>query len=109
MRRDADPDYWVKAMRLDLCSLVGRDTIIIDDVRYPNEAALIHERGGLTVRLNPYPSWQPGPDAGHASETALDSHEFDLEYTPSFDGLHGVALDIAAALAFDAAMAEGYE
>ena len=109
MRRDADPDYWVKAMRLDLCSLVGRDTIIIDDVRYPNESALIHERGGLTVRLNPYPDWRPGPHSGHISETALDSHEFDLEYLPFFGELKAVAVDIAHALEFAAAMAEGYE
>jgi hypothetical protein len=108
-RREQDPHYWVKAVYLDLCTLTDRDMIIIDDVRYPNEAKMIRELGGLTVRLNPYPSWAPGPYADHISEIALDSHRFDLEYTPDFGDLERVAIEIAHALEVDAAMAEGCE
>lgn len=48
---------------------------IITDVRFPNEAQAIKNRGGIVVRIerpdNPYPKSE------HESETALDNWEFD--------------------------------
>lgn len=47
----------------------GKVTILVGDVRFPNELALIHELGGKVIRLTRDPN--NGNDA-HASETALD-------------------------------------
>jgi len=48
--RDLDPDYWVKQMRE---SLRGLDVLnpVIDDVRYPNEAQMLLDRGAVLVRV----------------------------------------------------------
>lgn len=47
---------------------------IITDVRFPNEANAIRERGGRVIRIN-----RNGvrPVNGHSSETALDGYNFD--------------------------------
>ena len=77
--RAKDPDYWTRllAERLELgsalCAKVGHPSgSIVDDVRFPNEARMILGRGGILIRLDPYPGWEAGPGAEHASETALD-------------------------------------
>ena len=48
---------------------------VITDVRFPNEAAYIRQRGGLLVRVT-----RPGtgPVNGHESESALDNEDFDV-------------------------------
>lgn len=50
---------------------------VISDMRYPNEAECIKDRGGIVVRIvrpsNPY------PESTHISETALDDYKFDYE------------------------------
>lgn len=85
-RRAQNPDYWLWAMERALSEAreAGAEHVLIDDVRFPNEAHMIQgRRGGLVVRLDPYPGWQPGPYAGHASETALDDYQdFDLRRRP---------------------------
>ncbi len=59
---------------------------IITDVRFPNEAQAIKDRGGIVIRVN-----RPGYGtsitdlaSAHPSETALDGFEFD--YTINNDG-----------------------
>ncbi|MEU1309191.1 hypothetical protein ABZ419_09900 [Streptomyces cinnamoneus] len=49
---------------------------VITDVRFPNEAEAIRERGGLVVRIK-RPSGTPIREADHTSETALDEWPFD--------------------------------
>jgi len=92
--RKKDPDYWVKKMQMtvhNICpveSEVGIPKIIIDDVRFKNEATWVHSMGGLMVRLNPYPEWKPGEFADHPSETDLDDYiHFDLILNPAFGEL----------------------
>jgi len=55
---------------------------VIDDVRYPNEAAAVKARGGIVIRLNGDPGLtaaQSTRDPAHPSETALDDYtEFDV-------------------------------
>jgi hypothetical protein len=86
-RRKQDADYWVKAMQARLDAARGF-SIIIDDVRFPNEARMIRARGGLLIRLDPYPGWRPGPEADHASETALDEWtDWDLRVAPELGEL----------------------
>jgi hypothetical protein len=66
-------DYWIR--RLERKLHLMRDTplngIVITDVRFPNEAALVQSRGGWIIRVV-----RPQVDEGvppHLSETAMDS------------------------------------
>lgn len=94
-RRWQDPDYWVKSLRCWLHNHVEA-SVVVDDVRFPNEADLIHEMGGLLVRLEPFEGWEPGPHAGHPSETALDSYpRWHRVFRPEYGGLNKVADGIA--------------
>lgn len=89
-RRAQDPDYWVKQMRAFASSRT--EPLVIDDVRFPNEAELVHELGGLLVRIEPFDGWQPGPFANHESETALDAYErFHLLIWPSLGAVQEAA------------------
>jgi hypothetical protein len=46
---------------------------LITDVRFPNEAAAVIEKGGILVRI------ERGSDTGdHPSETALDNYDFNI-------------------------------
>lgn len=82
-------DLWVHIVRLKVQAwqLIGggRD-IVIDDMRYPNELDLIHELGGVPVRIV-----RPGiADAtGHQSEGALNDIPMDVIYnSASIQSLH---------------------
>jgi hypothetical protein len=71
-----DPDLWVRLAMLRADRLRAAGTpVVVDDMRFPNEAAAIRAAGGLLVKVI-----RPGVDlpAGHASEGALDAQQFDL-------------------------------
>jgi hypothetical protein len=101
--RKTDPDHWVHEMErtfaLDLDIWEHGDPrggLIVDDVRFPNEADWILDQGGHLVYLMPYPGWKPGPHADHESETALDGyHRFSECLMPGF-GKIGEAADMIA-------------
>lgn len=60
---DADIFVRIAALKLDQARL-GGDSVVISDVRYPNEAAWLRAQGGVLVRLSR--RIQPLPD--HSSE-----------------------------------------
>ena len=65
---------WVDAL---MRKINPEQKIVIDDVRFPNEAAAIHARGGKIVRVvrdNP-----EQPVDNHISEQGLDSEQIDYE------------------------------
>lgn len=69
-RRAQDPDYWVKAWAREAMKWQGKGkTILVDDVRFPNELAKIRSLGGMVVRIV-----RPGHEGvnNHESERALD-------------------------------------
>jgi hypothetical protein len=79
-RDNFDSDTWVKA----LFSTTGKKCVenghilIIPDVRFPNEADAILERGGIVIRLEGDPLGirkKSKRDLNHISETALDSYK----------------------------------
>lgn len=97
--RAKDKDYWVKAMKTAFQTMQGKiPGVIVDDVRFANEASLIKISGGLLVRLEAYPGYAMPPEiAGHASETALDGYKrFDLVFAPEYGQEHLKA--VAAAI-----------
>lgn len=72
-RRAQDPDYFVNLTR-DAVGLLLADghAVVITDVRFPNEAALVRQLGGQLWQIR-----RPGYEAGctgHASDT--DGSEF---------------------------------
>lgn len=95
-RRAEDPNYWVKRllMRLNAAYTTDRQTlfsyqptfIVIDDLRFPNEAAALKEwtRGHEGAHLLVARVHREGYDrtnlvgATEASETAMDGYVFDL-------------------------------
>lgn len=70
LMRGADPNYWVKKAIRNASS-----NTIFTDCRYPNEAEMIKNKGGIVIRIN-------RPDAevvDHESDTALDDYkDFDV-------------------------------
>lgn len=87
-RAHIHPDVWVDAVmrRIDAA---GGDAVI-SDVRFPNEARAIKERGGIIWRVA-----RPGvgPANAHESETALDRWPFDATIANN-----GTLDDLAAAV-----------
>lgn len=69
VRDNLHVDAWVKALFSDLHH---SSRWVITDVRFPNEAAAIKDRGGVVVRIN-----RGEAVNAHLSETALDDWPFD--------------------------------
>ena len=67
-------DIWVTAL---MRQLNDEDNYVIDDVRFPNEAAAIHARGGKVVRVV-RPTDSSKSDS-HISEQGLNSEQIDYE------------------------------
>lgn len=90
-RREQDPDYWVEAIHA--CAVKGDfRAVIIDDVRYKNEADWIKRLGGHVIRLECVPA--PLRVSSDASETELDDYAFDHTYTIPYGGLWGASKDV---------------
>lgn len=72
--REIDPGFWVRAV-LDQVAAEPAP-VVITDVRFPNEAAAIRDRGGVLARVI-----RPGQDESdqHISETALSNWPVDVE------------------------------
>jgi hypothetical protein len=69
-------DYWVSQVRRALAQWPDpRAVACLTDVRFPNEAALVRELGGVLVRLVRPQSETPDP---HPSETAMEHCPVDL-------------------------------
>ena len=62
---------WIDAALHDLDP---EKNYVITDVRFPNEAGAVRERGGLVWRISRV---GVGPANSHASETSLDDYSFD--------------------------------
>jgi len=68
--RALNPNIWVDVVRYEIrkAEQHGASIVVIDDVRFPNEAALVHELGGILIRVT-----RSGCHGdGHASETEID-------------------------------------
>ena len=84
--RARDPEHWVTAMgeKVRAMAAEGAEHIIVDDMRFPNEAECVKGQGGLLVRLEPFPGYEhPASGGQHASETALDDYgNWDCRFYP---------------------------
>lgn len=75
-RRAQRADWWIGEMEALIDNITHDcpdvDTIVIDDVRFPNEVAWIEEQGGIVVRLARPDFRRNLPCDADESETALD-------------------------------------
>lgn len=73
-RERLGPDVWVDAAwsRVNAITENG-ESVVVTDVRFPNEAGRIRRAGGILVRID-----RPeAPTSDHESESALDDFEWD--------------------------------
>lgn len=71
-RRAQDPDYFVNAARKEVLFHWAHESIVLTDVRFPNEAAMVRQLGGQIWQIR-RPGYEAG-GTGHASDT--DGSEF---------------------------------
>ena len=70
--------YWLDKMLVKMKTITGNEVLVITDVRYPNEAELVKEAGGIMIRVER----DTGLEDAHSSENLLDSFEgFDYQLT----------------------------
>jgi len=50
-RREQDPDYWVDRWIERYASTLSKRGVVIDDLRFSNEAVMVHRLGGIVVQL----------------------------------------------------------
>lgn len=78
-RRAQCVTYWIDRAREKIKAIASAaepvDIVVVTDVRFPNEAALIRELGGRVVRIvNPTAEQSSDP---HPSEVEMDHYPFD--------------------------------
>jgi len=100
-RRAQDPEYWVKKTFANIPA--NLDIAMITDVRFPNEATAVNERGGYTVnvqrlRTDGQPFYDNSRPADHPSETALDGWNWNF-YLKIPDGHAALTGELAVTLA----------
>jgi hypothetical protein len=89
VRKEVDDLYWLKKL---VASIGDKGHVIIEDVRFYNEAEYVRKAGGLLIRLEPYEGRGKIRGDGHISEIALDDYEyFDLVVSPAFGTLPKLA------------------
>lgn len=66
------PDMWVKITEDRIRRFNEMCPVVVDDLRFPNEYAMLRKRGALLVRL-----YRPDAENGAPNEGQLEHHEFD--------------------------------
>lgn len=73
-RHQMHPNFWTNIMKVKLERLPALD-VVIDDIRFPNEATMIQELGGVLWRID---RSELEPDTTHESESYIASLPYDL-------------------------------
>jgi hypothetical protein len=102
MRMIHGDNHWIDSLFKDIGKMTGPPTIVITDVRFPNEVAAIKHKGGVVIRIVGDPrgiNAKTTRDRSHPSETALDgtlTHPFNytISNTGSIDDLRARVRDI---------------
>lgn len=93
--RGIHPDAWVYAWARTLTTVHEKSSVVVDDVRFPNEIRAIKDRGGIILKLH-----KVGESVefdGHASEDT-DVLEADIDIYAEAGDLAGLYDKVVAAL-----------
>lgn len=74
LRRREDPDHWLRSWKRKAEKAYTKVDVLVDDVRFLNEAEAVRELGGIIIRIER--SDMPSTDR-HASEAEMDEIEPD--------------------------------
>lgn len=66
-RRCIDPELWVNLARADICT--DESNVVLDDVRFENEAEMIRSLGGMVIEIRP--KFQTHHLITHVSESGV--------------------------------------
>lgn len=94
------PDIWVAAWRREVARLraAGVRHIVVDDVRFVNEASAIWAEGGAIVRLM-RPGAASASGAGHASESLGFPWDYEIANSGGLEALRAEVETLAVLLA----------
>tara|TARA_Y100000310_G_scaffold311944_1_gene358729 strand:- start:633 stop:1196 length:564 start_codon:yes stop_codon:yes gene_type:complete len=87
--------YWLDKMLRKMRSVADPEVLVITDVRYPNEADLVKEAGGIMLRVDR----ETGLNDAHSSENLLDSFcgfDYRLENNGTLEDLEAKVAQIVA-------------
>ena len=110
VRDSLGEQVWVNRTLADWASR-GKPDTVITDVRYPNEALAIRQRGGTVIRINREGAGLAGELAQHESEQRLSDDLVDIEVfnDGTLGDLHAEARKIVAILQLPKAIKEHLE
>lgn len=105
MRNNIREDVWVKSLERRVKNHAETEnctcpSVVIPDMRFPNEVAAVKRWGGIAVRVDrPINTWTPNKEenAGHASEQALSGYD-DWDYVIDNSGTLADLEDSAEAM-----------
>lgn len=98
--RTIDPDFWVKEL-FKTIDATEYENVIITDVRHPNEADPVKNRGGMIIRVTSNREGVPAiHGANHISETAMDGYAVDYTVANDFTlkELRAAAKEVASSI-----------
>ena len=89
-RARVDPDFWVKRLKYELEFMVTDPStpfICVTDVRFPNEALMIKELGGVIIHVDASQRVSPpgGAVSTHSTEAGIPSDMIDAEIDNNSD------------------------
>ena len=99
--RAREPQRWIRQIVRTIRELHDYDYLIIEDVRFLNEAKFVKDSGGLLVRIEPYDGYiMPTKAVQHISETELDDFQgWNLKLRPGEGDVTASVLEILTMLA----------
>jgi len=80
-RRKLNPNYWTNKWLFHYNALKDSNHIIVDDIRFPNETALVDSLNGTIIKIERKTIY----DLAHKSESLVDSLPYDYSIDNNFD------------------------
>lgn len=90
-RNQVDDNWWIlQAKGMVSEALTRIPNVVLDDVRFPNEADAIKDMGGILIKIEREGHLQDKTDHTHASETQIDKIEYDHIITAKSGDVDGL-------------------
>ena len=76
--RSKDSTHWSRVWLNCYLGIPGDKPVVISDVRFESEAALIRSLGGVVIHIHRDGAGLTGENAAHASEAGIEMHSTDV-------------------------------